>query len=58
MHSYNRKEFPTTEEVIEKVERLAGYEGQKIMVYGYPFFAWYPCIKINETVANYDRRYW
>ena len=25
MHSYNRKEFPTTEEVIEKVEQVAGY---------------------------------
>ena len=42
--------------MIEKFEQLAGYEEQKIMVYGYPSFAWYPCIKINETVANYEEK--
>ena len=38
IQSYNRKEFPITEELIEQVEKLAGDEGRKIMGYGYHFF--------------------
>ena len=31
MHSYNRKELSTTEEIIEQVDKLSGYERRPIM---------------------------
>ena len=56
MHSYNWKEFPITEEVIEQDQKLGGDEVWTIMGYGYPFFGWYPGIEINETMANYEEK--
>ena len=41
-----------TEEVIEKVEQIAGYELRQIMGHGYPCFDMDPWIEINETMAN------
>ena len=35
------------EEIIEKVETLAGYEGRPIMVYGCPLFEWSTGIEVN-----------
>ena len=44
--------MPITEEIIEQVDKLAGYEGRPIMGDGYPLFEWNSGIEINETMSN------
>ena len=55
MHSYNWKELPITDGVIEHIELLAGVERRQIIGYGYPLFEWDPSIETNKAMTNDEK---
>ena len=53
-HSYQWKELPITDEVMDRVEEMDTTEEASEIIYGYPNFEWIPGNPITDGYKNKD----